>query len=205
MARTGSSVDDNAYEAIMLKPTASESGRKSARAEPSMNKEGRKTATTHVMARKRGPAVRRMASRTARATGRPFSRSCWMASMATVASSTRMPTAKASPPKVMRLMVWPQSQRPSTASSSASGMLTTTTSVLRASRRKTKTIRPVSTAPSKASRKRSSMARLTIGLWSISYVTLMSAGTAAWKTARFSFTRPTTESVDASERLVTGM
>ena len=168
MARIGRSVDESTYEAIMLKPTASESGRKSARAEPSMKSEGRKTATTQAMARKRGPAVARMASRTARATGRPFSRSCWMASIATVASSTRMPTAKASPPKVMRLMVCPQSQRPSTARSSASGMLTTTTSVLRASRRKTKTIRPVSTAPSKASRKRSSMARLTIGLWSIS-------------------------------------
>ena len=152
----------------MLKPTASESGRKRARAAPSMNQAGRKTATTQAIARKRGPAVAWMAAVTARAGVCPDSRSCWIASMATVASSTRMPTAKARPPKVMRLIVCPQSQRPSVASKSASGMFTTTIRVLRASRRNTSTMRPVRTAPRIASSRRSSMARATSGLWSIS-------------------------------------
>ena len=152
----------------MLKPTASESGRNSARAAPSMKSEGRKTAMTHAMAKKRGKAVARMALRTAVATARPRSRSCSIASMATVASSTRMPTASARPPKVMRLMVCPHNHSPKTAISKASGILTTTIRVLRRSRKKTYTIKPVKIAPSTDSRKRSPIARLTMGLWSIS-------------------------------------
>src|SRR6266536_3081237 len=63
-----------------------------------------------------------------------------MFSMATVASSTRMPTASARPPSVMTLMVWPAPHNAITAASSAKGMVTTTMPALRQSRRKTSTI-----------------------------------------------------------------
>ena len=71
-----------------------------------------------------------------------------MFSTSTVASSTRMPIARASPPSVIRLIVLPDSHSPITAAISASGILSTTTSTLRQSRRNNSTISPVSTAPS---------------------------------------------------------
>ena len=49
------------------------------------------------------------------------------------------------------------------------------------------------------------MARMTQGLWSNSKLTLMSSGQAALNFGRLAFTSSTTESVEASERLVTGM
>ena len=81
-----------------------------------------------------------------------------MFSIATVASSTRMPTASARPPSVMMLMVWPAPQSATTAASSANGIVMTTIAELRQSRRNTSTIRPVSSAPSTASRSTDSSA-----------------------------------------------
>ena len=46
---------------------------------------------------------------------RPGARCVWMFSIATVASSTRMPTASARPPSVMTLIVWPAPQSAITA------------------------------------------------------------------------------------------
>ena len=86
--------------------------------------------------------------------------------MLTVASSTRMPTAKASPPKVMMLMVCPVSHRASTEPINERGMLMTTIKALRQSRRNSSTIRPVRTAPRQPSRVRPLMARVTEGDWS---------------------------------------
>ncbi len=43
----------------------------------------------------------------ARVSGLPIIRLRWMFSTSTVASSTSMPMASASPPSVMMLMVWP--------------------------------------------------------------------------------------------------
>ncbi len=54
-----------------------------------------------------------------------------MFSIATVASSTRMPTASASPPSVITLSVWPRAFRAMIETRIDSGMLTTTISVLR--------------------------------------------------------------------------
>ena len=54
-----------------------------------------------------------------------------MFSIATVASSTRMPTASASPPKVMMLMVWPKAHSAMTAESKANGIVMTTMAELR--------------------------------------------------------------------------
>ena len=65
-------------------------------------------------------------SRTASASGCPRSKWLWMFSMATVASSTRMPMASASPPSVIRLIVCPVSQSATTAAISASGMFNRT-------------------------------------------------------------------------------
>ena len=52
-----------------------------------------------------------MLSRAARATEGALPRCVWMFSTSTVDMSTRMPTARARPPSVIRLMVWPVSHR----------------------------------------------------------------------------------------------
>src|SRR5271155_249742 len=54
-----------------------------------------------------GTAISRAPFRMASSTGSPFSRCVLMLSIATVASSTRMPTASARPPRVMMLIVSP--------------------------------------------------------------------------------------------------
>ena len=95
----------------MAKPTASDSGTNSSRAAPSMKNDGRKTARTQSMASKRGTAVSWLLRRAARATEGALARCVWMFSTSTVDMSTRMPTARARPPRVIRLIVWPVSQR----------------------------------------------------------------------------------------------
>ena len=117
-----------------------------------MKNDGTNTATTESMASSRGTTTSPLASSTPRATGTPRARCVWMFSIATVASSTRMPTASARPPSVMTLMVWPAPHSAITAASSANGIVTTTMPALRQSRRNTSTISPVSSAPSAASR-----------------------------------------------------
>ena len=117
-----------------------------------MKNDGTNTATTESIASNRGMTTSRLASSTPRATGAPRARCVWMFSIATVASSTRMPTASASPPSVMMLIVWPAPHSATTAVSSANGIVTTTMAELRQSRRNSSTIRPVSSAPSAASR-----------------------------------------------------
>ena len=86
--------------------------------------------------------------------------------MTTVASSTRMPTAKANPPSVIRLTVCPDAHSAIIAARIDNGMFTTTTRALRQSRRNSKIISPVSTAPSSPSSTRPRMARVTKGDWS---------------------------------------
>ena len=103
--RTGTKVMERVYEATIEKPTARESGTNSARPTPTIKSEGRKTASTHNMASSWGTAVSRLASSTALASGFPEARCVWMFSMATVAWSTRIPTASASPPRVIRMTV----------------------------------------------------------------------------------------------------
>ena len=124
---------------------------KSERDTPVMKNEGTKTATTDSMASSRGTTTSPLASSTARATGVLRARCVWMFSMATVASSTRIPTARARPPSVMMLMVCPAPHKATSAASSANGIVTTTIAELRQSRRNTNTMRPVSRAPSTAS------------------------------------------------------
>ena len=71
--------------------------------------------------------------------------------MATVASSTRMPTARASPPSVMTLMVSPNAVRIASEVRIESGIETSTTMVERHEPRNNRMVRPVSAAAMTAS------------------------------------------------------
>src|SRR5215471_2527486 len=72
---------------------------------PVMKKAGMNTARMHSIATNRGNVVSAVASLAARARLRPSPSRVWLFSIVTVASSTRMPTASASPPRVMMLIV----------------------------------------------------------------------------------------------------
>ena len=65
---TGTNVLDRRYEAIIAKPTASDSGTNSARAAPCMKNDGMNTARMQSIASSRGTAVSALPRRTARAT-----------------------------------------------------------------------------------------------------------------------------------------
>ncbi len=72
--------------------------------------------------------------------------------MATVASSTRIPTASASPPSVMMLMVWPSAESAISEVSTASGIDTAMISVARQLPRNSRIITAVRAAAITASR-----------------------------------------------------
>ncbi len=113
-----------------------------------MKAAGRKTASTQSMAKSRGTVVSCVPCQTARARLSDLAACVWIFSTATVASSTRIPTASANPPSVIRLSVWPVSHNATKAAKSAKGMFNTTTITLRQSRRNKSTINPVRMAPS---------------------------------------------------------
>ena len=69
-----------------------------------------------------------------------------MFSISTVASSTRMPTASASPPSVITLSVWPIALRMASEARIERGIEVITTSVLRQLPRNNRIITPVSSA-----------------------------------------------------------
>ena len=76
----------------------------------------------------------------------------WTFSISTVASSTRMPTASAMPPRVMTLMVWPMAQRTMQEVRIESGMEVQTMTVLRQLPRKSRimmAVRPAAIRPSR--------------------------------------------------------
>src|SRR5258708_3473475 len=85
-------------------------------------------------------------SRMAGSISLPCSRCQLMFSMVTVASSTRIPTASASPPSVMTLMVSPNSERPVSAARIASGIESVMIRVERQLPRNNRIIIPVSAA-----------------------------------------------------------
>ena len=77
---------------------------------------------------------------------------------------------------------------------------------LRQSRRNTSTISPMRTAPMRPFESPGcGIARVTVGDWSNSKPTLMSSGRTACMSGRAALTFSTTESVEASARLVTRM
>ena len=144
---TGTTVLERRYDEIMAKPTASDSGTNSDRTGSAMRKAGMNTDRMHNSASSRGTAVMWLPFSTARLSDGVRPIWTWMFSISTVASSTRMPIASASPPSVMMLIVLPVSHRPHSEPKSAIGMLNTTTITLRQLRRNSRIISPVSLAP----------------------------------------------------------
>src|SRR5271157_3654553 len=89
----------------MAKITASANGENRYLATPERKKIGTKTMQIHMVDTRAGTAICAAPSRIASKVGLPSARCRSIFSMVTVASSTRMPTAKASPPNVMVLSV----------------------------------------------------------------------------------------------------
>ena len=163
------------------------------------------TDSTQSMARSRGIAVFFEASTTARARERPEAIWVWILSMDTVASSTRTPTARASPPNVIMLIVCPVTQSQTTAESSAKGIVATTIRALLQSRRKMSTISPVKQAPKRPSLIRPLRAFTTYPDWSNTRSIFTSSGATLRMEGSACLTRRMTSNVEASARFVTGM
>jgi hypothetical protein len=106
-AIVGTSVRERTYDASMANTTASAIGTKRYRATPVRKNIGTNTMQMHSVETNAGIAICCAPSRIAGSRSLPASRCVLMFSIATVASSTRMPTARARPPSVMMLMVSP--------------------------------------------------------------------------------------------------
>ncbi len=100
---------------------------------------------------KAGTAICAAPSRIACSSSLPSSRLRLMFSISTVASSTRMPTASASPPSVMMLMVSPSAPSMISETRIDSGIETAMMSVERQLPRNTRIIKPVRQAAMSAS------------------------------------------------------
>ena len=101
----GTSVRDSRYDAIIANTTAIASGVNRYRAVPVSSSTGTNTMQMDNVDTNVGTAICEAPSRTARTSGFPIARLRWVFSISTVASSTRIPTARASPPSVITLMV----------------------------------------------------------------------------------------------------
>ena len=135
----------------MANTTASAIGTKRYRPTPVRKNIGTKTMQIDNVDTNAGIAICCAPSRIAGSRSLPCSRCQLMFSIVTVASSTRMPTASASPPRVIMLMVIPTAQSATTADKRAIGMVKRTMPALRQSRRNNSTINPVRSAPNTAS------------------------------------------------------
>ncbi|QIN65450.1 hypothetical protein SBC1_54950 (plasmid) [Caballeronia sp. SBC1] len=118
----GTKVRESTNEAIIAKITASAMGTNRKRAMPSSSNMGTNTMQMHSSETRAGVTICAAPSRIASLTDLPCSRCQLIFSMVTVASSTRMPTASASPPSVITLSVSPIAESPAMAASTASGM-----------------------------------------------------------------------------------
>ena len=142
---------ESAYDASIANTTAMASGVKRYFAGPVRNTTGTKTMQIDRVETKAGVAICWAPSRIACTNRLPRPRFRWMFSISTVASSTRMPTASASPPSVITLSVWPIALRIASDVRIESGIDVITTRVLRQLPRKSRIITPVrnaATAPS---------------------------------------------------------
>jgi len=155
----GTSVRERKYEVSIAKTTAMASGTKRDFAAPAMKTTGTKTIQMHRVETSAGTAISADPSRIAAVTDFFIAERCRCTfSTATVASSTRIPTARAIPPRVMRLSVCPSAPRTMMETRSESGIETRTISVLRQLPRKRSIISPVSPAAMMASRTTPSIA-----------------------------------------------
>ncbi len=147
----------------MAKPTASVNGMNSERTGSLRMNVGMNTERMQSIANSRAVFVTAFACRAARAMECVCRIWACVFSMVTVASSTRMPMARASPPSDMMLMVLPVSHRPINELVKDKGMLIRTTITLRRSCRKRRIISPVSPAPMAPSVATLLMAARTVG------------------------------------------
>ena len=193
----GIRVRERRYEASMAKTTASASGRNRYPEMPSKKRIGTKTMQILRVATKAGTAICcapvRMVSRRLFPSG---SRRL-MFSISTVASSTRMPTARARPPRVMMLMVSPMAPSSRMETRMESGMEMPTIKVLRRLPRKSKIMTAVRAAAMTASFKTPCTAFRTKIDWSASGWMCNSCGSVAAMRGRASRTRETMSKVDA--------
>ncbi len=191
----GTSVRDRKYEVSIAKTTAIASGTKSDLAAPVMNATGTKTMQMQSVETNAGVAISAAPSRMARTTGFCCAMFRWTFSISTVASSTRMPTASAIPPRVMTLSVSPSHASTMIDTRIDSGIETMTMSVLRQLPRKTRSMSAVSPAAMPASFTTPCTAARTKTDWSKRSVTLSSFGSRARVVGSVSRTRLTTSSV----------
>ena len=150
----GTMVRERTYEANMAKTTASANGTKRYLATPESKNIGAKTMQIESVDTKAGVAICDALSRTTSSNSFSGSASRFrlMFSTSTVASSTRMPTARASPPRVMILMVCPSALSTMIELRIAKGMEVAMMSVLRQLPRKTRIMKAVRHAAINVSR-----------------------------------------------------
>ncbi len=120
-----------------------------------------------------------------------------MFSMVTVASSTRMPTARARPPRVMMFRVWPVAARAARAASTASGIEVAMITVERQLPRNRRIITLVRAAAMIPSRTTPEMAAFTNSDWSFSRFMRKSAGRVSFSFGIASLTPCTMARVEA--------
>ena len=197
LTSVGTRVREIRYEASIAKITAIASGRNSEPAAPVRKKTGTNTMQIESVDTKVGIAICCAPSRIAVSSGFPASALRWMFSIATVASSTRMPTASASPPSVITLVVWPSAPSAMIEQRIASGIESATIRVERQLPRKSRIMSAVRQAASTASRTTPLSAARTKSDWSASRSILRLAGSVVWIFGRVSRTRRTMSSVDA--------
>src|ERR1017187_359392 len=130
----------------MAKMTASARGTKRKRVTPLRKNMGTKTMQMHSVETNAGTAISCAPCRMASRRSFPSRRLRSMFSISTVASSTRMPTASASPPSVIRFMVLPSALRQMIETRMASGIEIAIIRVLRQLPRKSRIIAACLTA-----------------------------------------------------------
>src|SRR3984957_13611603 len=149
----GTSVRDSPYEETSASTTFRANGVKTYFAEPESNVTGTNTMQIDMVETNAGIATCSALSRIALASGffSPAPRFRCVFSISTVASSTSMPTASASPPRDITLIVSPRAEDTAIGNHMASGADAQTISVLRQLPRNTRTIIAVSNAAVTAS------------------------------------------------------
>jgi len=146
-AMIGTNVCERRKDMIIENPMDRAKGRNNEPGMPVMVNAGANTASIQSRINNLGKAISLQASQIAKALGLPISR-CWcIFSIVTVLSSTRIPIAKASPLRDMRLMVCPKSFRKSTPEITDIGMVRITISAALRSPKNRRTISPVRIAP----------------------------------------------------------
>ena len=170
---------------------------------PSRNSTETNTMLMDSVATKAGTAICWAPSRMAWRSLFPIARFRWMFSISTVASSTRMPTARAKPPSVMMLSVWPSARRARSAIRIDSGIDTVTISVLRQEPRKSRIISAVRAAATIPSTTTPLTARDTKVDWSVRSSISSPLGAEARSVGSSALTRFATSRVDASPFLST--